>query len=123
MRLLRFDAVTVGRRVDDYGSNFVLSPLVRTTDARGLFQVACFQLEAGNVVGFHAATVPQLFAVVSGSGWVTGEDRRRVPIGAFEAAFWDRGEWHESGTDEAMTVIVIEGESVAPHRAMLELVR
>jgi hypothetical protein len=28
------------------------------------------------------------------------------------AAFWADGEWHESGSESGMTVIVIEGETL-----------
>jgi hypothetical protein len=45
---------------------------------------------------------------------VTGPDRRRVAIGPFEAAFWEAGEEHESGSEGGMTVIVLEGD-VAPY--------
>ena len=112
MRLIHFDA-TVGRQIDRYESEFTLSPL--TPPGEG-FKAACFHIPAGGVVGFHEATVPQLFCVVSGSGWVTGADRERVPVGPFEAAFWEAGEWHESGSDEGMTAVVLEGESVEPYR-------
>jgi hypothetical protein len=61
-------------------------------------KAACFHVAAGGVVGVHEATVPQLYCVVAGSGWVTGPDRRRVAIGPFEAAFWEAGEEHESGS-------------------------
>lgn len=54
--------------------------------------------------------MPQLFCIVAGSGWVSGEDGTRVPIRTGEAAWWDRGEIHESGTDTGMTAIVLEGD-------------
>jgi hypothetical protein len=30
------------------------------------------------------------------------------------AAFWSDAEWHESGSESGMTVIVIEGETLDP---------
>jgi len=110
VRLIRFDA-TAGRRIDRYESEFTLSPLTAPGER---FKAACFHLPPGGVVGFHEATVPQLFCVVSGSGWVTGADQQRVHVAPFEAAFWEAGEWHESGTDEGMTAVVLEGELVEP---------
>ncbi len=100
-----------GWRVDAYSSDFTLSPL---TAPDGTVKAACFHVPAGGVIGFHEATVPQLYCVVAGSGWVTGPDRRRVGIGPLEAAFWEAGEEHESGSEDGMTVIVLEGD-VAPY--------
>ena len=111
MERLRFDS-SAGKRVDRYESEFVLAPL---TVPDGRVKAACFHVPAGGIVGFHEATVPQLFCVVAGSGWVTGPDRARVPVAAFEAAFWEAGEWHESGSDSGMTAVVLEGE-IAPYR-------
>ncbi len=45
---------------------------------------------------------------------MTGADRQRVHVAPFEAAFWEAGEWHESGTDEGMIAVVLEGEMVEP---------
>ena len=94
---------------DAFGSDFTLSPL---TAPDGAVKAACFHVPAGGV-SVPRATVPQLYCVVAGSG-VTGPDRRRVAIGPFEAAFWEAGEEHESGSEDGMTVIVLEGD-VAPY--------
>jgi len=110
VRLLRFGRAD-GWGVEKGGSDFTLSPL---TPPDGVVKAACFHVPAGGVVYFHEATVPQLYCVVAGSGWVTGPDRNRVAICAFEAAFWEAGEWHESGSEEGLTAIVLEGD-VAPY--------
>ena len=70
------------------------------------------ELGPGGVVGRHPARVPQLFCVVRGSGWVSGSDNVREPIAGGEAVVWDAGEEHESGSDEGMTVLVVEAESL-----------
>jgi quercetin dioxygenase-like cupin family protein len=54
----------------------------------------------------------QLFTVVGGSGWVSGADGEREPIRAGEAVLWQPGEEHESGSEEGMTVLVVEAESL-----------
>ena len=110
MELLRFDESS-GWRIGN-GNDFVQAPL---TPPDGAVKAACFHVPAGGGVVFHEATVPQLFCVVAGSGWVTGADRERVAVAAFEAAFWEAREWHEAGSDEGMTVIVLEGD-VEPFR-------
>jgi quercetin dioxygenase-like cupin family protein len=75
--------------------------------------VVVIEIAAGGVVARHPAVVSQLFAVVRGSGWVSGGDGEREAITAGEAVVWDPGEDHESGSDEGMTVLVVEAESLA----------
>jgi quercetin dioxygenase-like cupin family protein len=70
------------------------------------------ELAPGGIVGRHPAGVAQLFVVVRGSGWASGSDGERVPIEAGEAVLWEPGEEHESGSDEGMTVLVVESESL-----------
>jgi quercetin dioxygenase-like cupin family protein len=75
--------------------------------------VAVIEVEPGGVVARHPAGSFQLFAVVSGSGWVSGAERGREPVAAGEAVVWDPGEEHESGSDVGMTVLVVEAESIS----------
>jgi len=75
--------------------------------------VVVIELAPGGVVARHPAAAEQLFAVVSGTGWVSGDDGDRIPIRAGEAVAWDPGEEHESGSDEGMTALVVEAESLA----------
>lgn len=110
MQLFRFDAA-VGRPITQFNSHFVISPIIRTTNPA---RISCMHIGAGGVVGYHQATVPQLFLVVQGSGWVTSTDRVHHLITAEQAAFWDGGEWHESGSDDGMMVIVVEAEALDP---------
>jgi hypothetical protein len=58
---------------------------------------------------------------MEGNGWVSGVDGRRVPIRAGQAAFWEDGEPHESGTDKGMRVIVVECDSFDPGQVMGEV--
>jgi quercetin dioxygenase-like cupin family protein len=77
----------------------------------------------------HAAGRPQLFVVVAGDGWVSGDDGTRSAIRTGEAAFWRLGEIHESGSDEGMTCIVVQapqldlpsGLETLEHPAILQL--
>ena len=106
MRIFRFDP-EVSVPVSRFGSNFRIGPLTGS-DSRVRVQV--MHLPADGLVGHHPAVVPQLFAVVAGSGWVSGADGERRPVRPGEAALWDAGEDHESGSDEGMTAVVIEGD-------------
>jgi quercetin dioxygenase-like cupin family protein len=117
VRIFRFDA-EVGRPIDQYGSDFIHSLIVRTT---GQAHISCMHLGPGGLVGYHQATVPQLFLVVQGEGWVRGEGPERRSITAGQAAFWEGGEWHEAGADTGMMAIVIEGEALDPTLFMPEV--
>jgi quercetin dioxygenase-like cupin family protein len=70
------------------------------------------EIAPGGVVGRHLAGVTQLFAVVRGAGWVSGPDGERQRIAAGEAVLWEAGEEHESGSNEGMTALVVEAESI-----------
>jgi quercetin dioxygenase-like cupin family protein len=109
MRRYRFDAA-IGRPISEYGSRGVVLCGLTPPEPRTGVRAACFHLEAGGLIGRHAAIMPQLFCVVAGGGWVSGEDGARVPIRPGEAAWWDRDELHESGTDTGMTAIVLESD-------------
>ena len=109
MKVFRFDA-EVGRRVEQFGSTQVI--LARAARLSGQAQVSCMYIGPGGMVGYHLATTPQLFLVVQGEGWVRGESTERVPIHPGEAAFWDAGEGHASGSAFGMTAIVVESEGI-----------
>ncbi len=61
----------------------------------------------------HAAPLDQLFAVVSGSGWVAGRDGVRVPLEAGEAVVFDTDEEHQAGSDVGMMVVVVEADDLS----------
>lgn len=106
MKLYRFD-VEVGENIDLYGSSgFVISRIARIVEDA---VVHCAYLGVNGVVGYHQATLPQLFLVVQGQGWVRGEAPDRTPIKAGQVAYWGKDEWHEAGTETGMEVILIEG--------------
>jgi quercetin dioxygenase-like cupin family protein len=70
------------------------------------------EIAPGGVVARHPAGVPQLFVVVSGSGWVSGANGEREAIQAGGAILWDQGEEHESGSETGMRALVVEAESL-----------
>lgn len=115
MKIYRFDA-DVGRTIDIFSSeNFILSKIVHLkTEAR----VSSFHLGPNGKVGYHQAVKPQLFLVMQGEGWVRDETSERIPVVTGRAVFWDKDEWHESGTDTGLIAIVVEGESQNPSEFM-----
>lgn len=74
--------------------------------------VVVIEIAPGGVVARHPAVGGQLFAVLRGSGWASGADGERVAITAGEAVYWEPGEEHESGSDEGLTALVVEAESI-----------
>lgn len=88
-------------------------------DSSGVNMTACARSEGvsvhhaifapGGLLGRHPATRRQSFTVVSGAGWVSGADGGRQAVSAGEGVIWEPGEEHESGTDDGMCVVIIEG--------------
>ena len=56
--------------------------------------------------------MPQIFAVLEGSGEVSGANGVDEPIGAGEAIFLHEGEDHEMKSEAGLTVLILEGESL-----------
>lgn len=106
MKTFRFDP-NLGRHIKAYGSDFTLSGLAQPNEK---IHVGCARLEPGGLIGYHPATVPQLFIVIAGEGWVRGENEE-VPIGVGGAAFWQAGENHAARTDTGLTALIIETDA------------
>jgi hypothetical protein len=108
MRLYRFDDAAA-RPIADWGTRAVA--VVEMLQLADEADVSYLRYGPGSVLGRHPTGRQQLFAVVGGEGWVSGPDGVRRRITAGQAAYWDVGESHESGTESGMTVVVIQ----APH--------
>jgi quercetin dioxygenase-like cupin family protein len=105
VQLVRF-GTDVGREIERFGSvGALIAPLVR-----GESQVAVLHLSAGGRVGRHSAVVPQVLAVVAGSGTVSGSDGVEHAVATGDAAVWEPGEEHETRTDSGLMAIVVEGD-------------
>jgi quercetin dioxygenase-like cupin family protein len=115
MKIFRFDS-DVGRKIEKFESaNFILSAIAHLkTEAR----VSCIHLGANGVVGYHQAVTPQLFLVTQGQGWVRDETSERISIAPGHAAFWEKGEWHESGTSTGLMAIIVESDLLDPAEFM-----
>jgi quercetin dioxygenase-like cupin family protein len=109
MKIYRFDP-EVGRSIDQYNSSgFVISRVAH------LFEEAvvhCAYLDSDGVIGYHQATMPQLFLVLQGEGWVRGESPERKLVKAGQAVYWEKDEWHAAGTETGMTAMIVEAEKI-----------
>lgn len=99
-----------GHSIGKFGSKGALHRPVAHTD--GDSAIGLITLEADGVLGRHPAVGDQLFIVINGEGWVSGDDETRTDIQAGEAALWCAGESHESGTPTGMTALVVEARGV-----------
>ncbi|MCM3251926.1 cupin domain-containing protein [Priestia aryabhattai] len=105
-----------GEKVEKYQSH--LATYVKMAQANEAATIGYMYIEGEGTVGYHEAPIAQLFIVVEGEGWVTGENRKRIPIRRGEAALWGKGEWHTSGSETGMTAIVIQSEALHPEAFM-----
>lgn len=103
-----------GRQVERFGSTG--ASVAHLIPGREPISAVVIRIEAGGVLGHHPAATNQLFCVVQGEGWVRGEEEERTPVRAGQAAFWTRGEGHESGSQGGMTALVLEGDALDPRR-------
>ncbi len=111
MRIHTFSA-DHGRRIDLFNSDFLQVLLSQPGD---VCMASVMFLPPGGVIGRHEATAPKLLCVIDGSGFVSGSNGVEVPIEAFQAAFWEAGENHETRTDTGMTTITLEGSDLQPY--------
>jgi quercetin dioxygenase-like cupin family protein len=95
--------------VTHYDSDGVhLRPLARMPEPVDGFAVDVVTVAAGGRLGRHPTRLWQLYAVVSGEGWVSGADGRPEPIRAGEAVLWEPDEEHESGSDGGMVACIVQ---------------
>jgi quercetin dioxygenase-like cupin family protein len=112
MRIYRAGAAD-GHPITQFGSEHVdITGIARIL--AGEVQIGYMHLEPGGRVGAHEATTRQLFLVVRGEGWVRGPEAEHTAIVVDQAAYWEPGEQHESGSDGGMVALVIEGDALDP---------
>lgn len=93
-----------------------IAPLTRPLSDEVALQAAVFRIATGGCIARHPAIVPQILAVIDGSGEVSGADGISEHIAAGEAVFWAAGEEHETRTDTGLTALVLEGKGLLPSR-------
>lgn len=77
-------------------------------------RIGCMYLEEDGIIGHHQAAVPQLLLIISGEGYVKGDEDKYSQVGPGDAVFWKKDEWHETKTSAGLTAIVIESEALDP---------
>jgi quercetin dioxygenase-like cupin family protein len=94
-----------------------ISPLTAPIAAGAPAQAAIFRIGAAGCIRRHPATVPQILAVLSGSGEVAGNDGDFEPVVEGDAVFWTKGEEHETRSAHGMTVLIVEGPDLTPFQS------
>jgi quercetin dioxygenase-like cupin family protein len=94
-----------------------VAPLTARPGSGSPVKAAIFRLGPNGRLRRHPATLPQILAVLEGSGRVSGSDGEFQPIGPSEAVFWLAGEEHETETDTGLTALILEADGLQPWRA------
>ena len=98
--------------ISDHGSSFRLLRLLHARSSEVRVDLA--YLAPGDVIARHPAGQPQLFCVIAGSGFVSGDDEIEFPIAAGEAAFWAHGEHHLTRTEHGLTALILQSPELDP---------
>ena len=69
-----FDATVAVTPPDALLQGVTVAPLTRPLPDHAAFQVALFRIAASGRIARHPASVPQILAVIAGSGKVSGSD-------------------------------------------------
>lgn len=101
---------SMARNVTAYGSRGVAFAGLARSDQ---VSVGVLQVSPGGVLGRHPAAAGQVVVVAAGTGWVSGGDGARVPVGVGDAVFWPGGTEHSSGSEAGMTLVVVEADGLA----------
>jgi quercetin dioxygenase-like cupin family protein len=89
----------------------------RLGDGDGEAHVYCVRFDPGGKIGAHPAGFGQLFLITAGSGWVSGQDGKRVELSAGQGAYFSRGEMHSKGSEVGMTAIMVQVKELHPASA------
>lgn len=108
VRIFRFDP-EVSVPITDHGSEFRICPLTAPAAWAAPLTVQAVHVPAGGRMARHPASARQLFAVMAGSGWVTGGDGAERRLRPGHAVLWEAGEDHDARSDDGLTAVVIEG--------------
>lgn len=106
MKIISFEQES-GVSMDTETTKFIAYRLLFDTDD---IRMSYMYLGMEDNIPFHEAQTDQLFMIVSGEGWVCGEEENKIPLTAGKAAFWEKGALHATGTDSQMIVLCVEGK-------------
>jgi quercetin dioxygenase-like cupin family protein len=94
---------------------------VRLVHGVGEANAYLLHFDAGGAIGRHEAGYGQLFVVVEGRGWVSGQDDVRTDVCAGDVVLFQRGEYHDKGSDTGMTAVMVQVRDLSATRAALDV--
>ena len=115
MKIFRFDP-EVGQEIEQFGS--VKAIIAKVLHLEDKAAISCVYIRPNGKLGHHPAVTPQLLLLVQGDGWIRGETEEKLAVREGQAIFWEQGEWHESGSENGMTAVIIEGINIHPAEHM-----
>jgi mannose-6-phosphate isomerase-like protein (cupin superfamily) len=87
-----------------------VAPLTAPISEELAFQAAVFRVAPGGGLLRHpAGRNSQIFAVLDGSGAVSGADGIEERVVSGEAVLWEEGEEHGIQSESGLTALIIEG--------------
>lgn len=67
-----------GHKISNFNSDSAFySKLMKTEEPTN---IGFIHIDKGGIVGYHKAPVPQIFIVVEGEGWVSGDDHKKITL-------------------------------------------
>ena len=118
MKIFRFDP-DVGKEIEQFGS--VKATISKIVHLKADAVINCVCIRPNGKIGYHQAVAQQLFLLVGGRGWVRSGSAEKYTVREGQAIFWEKDEWHESGTETGMTAVIIEGVNIDPTEFMSAL--
>jgi quercetin dioxygenase-like cupin family protein len=91
-----------------------IAPLTASMQSGSKFQAAVFRLGLNGGIRRHPASVPQIIAVLEGTGEISGSEGTFEKVAKGDAVFFSEGEEHETRTDEGMVALILEGPDLTP---------
>jgi quercetin dioxygenase-like cupin family protein len=101
----------VAERIERFGSRGAWS--AKLGEGHGECHVYAIHFDGPGEIGPHEAGFDQLFVVVEGTGWAAGADGNRVALQQGQAALFRRGEVHSKGSEERMSAIMIQVQTLS----------
>jgi quercetin dioxygenase-like cupin family protein len=108
MKIIRLDEIA-GKSITQYDSNLIMRKLLMTDKPS---HVGIMHLEAGGIVRYHDAIMPQMLIIIEGEGWVRTGTEDKVKVNPGDVVLWEQGEGHETTSNFGMKAIIIESEGL-----------
>ncbi|QTD42561.1 cupin domain-containing protein [Sporosarcina sp. Te-1] len=108
MKIIRTDEIE-GKELSQYDSKMLMRKILMTDHPS---HIAIVELSEGGNIGYHEATVPQLFLVLEGEGWVRAGNEPEVKVTTGDIVLWRKGEEHQTVSPSGMKALFVESHGL-----------